>query len=388
MLEGGAYAWFEAPSLAAGAKLVARIVELGEALPDVDLRAGGVRLRIRPGVLERDEVELARLISEVARELGLVADPSVLQGFRVVIDARDVPPVLGFWRTALGYDLVGDTELADPAGRDPVFAIQQLDEPRPLRNRIHVDIGRPAEAVEAARTAVGQEPYGAYQLTLADAEGNEADVVPGEALTEDWRALFGAMTFYPTSSPIQASRLATAVAQLAEDAGWPLLVDIRPTGVTIDSGKDRWEDGVYEAVIPFAELAGRIQAAARELGLRADPANLRFVQLGFDAVDTAEVQAFWLTVLGYERDPRQDLTDIYDPRRLGPVIMFQSLDAADEERRKQRNRIHCSLAVPSDQAQVRIDAAVAAGGSILDRTPSNCTLADPEGNELTITTQA
>ncbi|GAA0405919.1 hypothetical protein GCM10009541_56390 [Micromonospora gifhornensis] len=62
LLDTGASAWFDAPSMSAGAALVRRIVELTATtgLPDVDLRPGGVRVRIGPaGDLTRADVELA-----------------------------------------------------------------------------------------------------------------------------------------------------------------------------------------------------------------------------------------------------------------------------------------------------------------------------------------
>jgi hypothetical protein len=407
VVDGDASAWFEAPSHAAGAALVARIAEAadgsriteptdgggiaervdGNGMPDVDLRAGGVRVRIR--ALTGADVAQARAISAVARELGLVPDPAALQSVRVGIDAGDKASVRSFWRTVLGYEPLGGDGLGDPLRRDPSITFHPQDPPRPLRNRIHVDVVRLPAAVETAKAAVGREAYGAYQLTLADNEGNEVDLVPGDELSEgkqvaDWRVLFGAMTFYPTASPVQASHLATAVAGLADDAGAPVLVDLRPDGVTIDSGKDQWEDSEGAPVTRFVELAGRIQAAARDLGLAADPTRLRFVQFGIDAVDVPAVRAFWTTLLGYQHDPRTGLTDIYDPRRMNPVIFFQQLDAADEGRRRQRNRIHLALCVPHDQAQARIDAAIATGGRIMgDET----TLADPEGNEVTLVTR-
>jgi hypothetical protein len=76
------------------------------------------------------------------------------------------------------------------------------------------------------------------------------------------------------------------------------------------------------------------------------------------------------------------LTDIYDPRRLSPVLFFQPMDASDPQRRQHRNRLHLELFVPPDQAQARIDAAVAAGGRIVGRH----TLVDPEGNEVDLVT--
>ena len=384
VLAGGASAWFEAPSLSAAAALVGRIAELtdGGGLPDLDLRASGVRVRIGT------DVELARRVSGAARGLGLDADPAALQEMRLAIDAgRD--SVMSFWRTALAYQPIGDDGLGDPMRRDPAILFRQMDQPRPLRNRIHVDVGRAPEAVEAVKAAIGREPYGAWQLTLADDEGNEIDLVPGGELSEetsDWRVHFGAMTFYPTASAVQASSLAAAVARLAVDAGLPVLADLRPHGVTIDSGKDQWEDEEGAARPAFVDLAGRIQQAAHDLGLTADVTRLRFVQLGIDAVDVPAVRAFWTTLLGYRPDPRTSVSDICDPRRLNPVVIFQRMDASDQDRRRQRNRIRLDLVVPHDQARARIDAALSAGGRMVDTTPERCRLTDPDGNEVDIRT--
>jgi Glyoxalase-like domain len=393
-LDIGAGAWFDAPSLTAGAALVRRIAGLvgDNGLPDIDLRAGGVRVQIgAPGSADptRVDVALARAISVAAQDLGLAADPTALQIVRLAIDVTDRPSVMPFWRTAFGYEPIGADSLGDPLRRDPAISFHHQDQPRPLRNRIHVDVVRAPDAVAAVKAATGCTAYGVFQVTLADADGNEVDLVPGGTLpagpdTADWQVLFGAMTFYPIASPGQAGDFASVVAGLADDAGLPLLVDLRSDGVTIDSGKDQWEDDEHAAGNRFADLAGRIQAAAHERGHSADTTRLRFVQLGIDAVDVPAVRAFWTALLGYEHDPRTFLTEIYDPRRLNPVVIFQPMDASEEDRRRQRNRIHFDLVVPSDQAQARIDAAVATGGRIVTKTADRHTLADPEGNEVTI----
>ena len=54
--------------------------------------------------------------------------------------------------------------------------------------------------------------------------------------------------------------------------------------------------------------------------------------------------------------------------------------------RPQRNRIHIDLYLPEDQPQARIQAAVAAGGRIVNdaHAPGWWTLADPEGNEVDV----
>ncbi|MEV4623262.1 VOC family protein [Asanoa sp. NPDC049573] len=392
VLDTGPAAWFEAASLTAGAVLVGRIAELvdGVGVLDLDLRPGGVRVR-----LNRADPVLARSMSVAARDLGLAADPAVLQNVRLVIDAGDRPSVGSFWQTVLGYEPVGarvgagDDGLGDPLRRDPMVSFRDGVRRAP-RDRIHVDVVRTPDAVDAARAAIGGAPSGPYGVRLADHDGNEVDLVPGDRLTDgpetaDWRVLFGAMTFYPTGSPRRAAQLASAVAGLADEAGLPLSVDLRPDGVTIDGGKDLWEDPAGGAIPGFVDLAGRIQLAARDLGLAADPTRLRFVQFGIDAVDVAAVRAFWTSALGYGHDPRPDVTDIVDPRRLNPVLFFQEMDGSDPERRRHRNRVHIELVVPHDASQAHVAAAVAAGGRVVgEDAPDRRTVADPEGNELDI----
>src|SRR5690606_8858604 len=107
--------------------------------------------------LTREDVELARSISAAAKDLGLAADPAVLQTVRLVIDTADQPSVVSFWQTVLAYEPVGPDGLGDPSRRDPVLSFHQ-SRPRPLRDRIHVDVVRAPDVVEAARAEVGQEP--------------------------------------------------------------------------------------------------------------------------------------------------------------------------------------------------------------------------------------
>ncbi len=399
MLAFGASAWFGASSHAAGAELVRRAVMIGEAaghVPDVDLRASGVHVRTWSADvsgLTDEDVAVARAVTAAARELGLAADPSVLQTVQLTIDTAHQGSVMGFWRAALAYDEVGEDDLVDAGGRDPSIWFQDMDVVRPLRNRVHLDVGVPPELAReriAAIEAVGGRVVRSsdFHVALADAEGNEVDVVPLQPegdLAEaperaDWRVLFGAMAHYPTDDAATAADLAAAAAAVADDAGVELLIDLRPAGVTIDSGKDRWVDE------RFADLAARVQAAARALGLRADPTPLRFVQVGIDAVDVPIVRAFWRAVLGYELDVRPFITDIFDPRQLAVPLFFQPMSADDTARLAQRNRTHVDVFVPDDQAEARVSAALAAGGRVVydAEAPEWWTLADPEGNEVDI----
>ncbi|MEV0285040.1 VOC family protein [Kribbella sp. NPDC050820] len=373
----GTSAWFGATSQSAGAALVGRIHELTGGLPDVNLRDRGVQVRFRDPV----EDATTSAISVAAQELGLVADPSGLQALQVRVDAQD-DAVVPFWRAVLGYEARDADGLVDPLRRDPGFVFGRLDEARPLRNRVHVDVVRPwtlAGARETADAAGGREAFaGDYYSTVADAEGNEVDIVGGEDFDDaaDWRLLFGGMTFYPTTSPAQTIDLVTAVAGLVDESGMPLMVDVRPDGVALDTGKDLWEDD------RFADLARRTQAAAHDLGLSAEPSRLRFVQFGIDAVDVPTVRAFWQHVLGYDADTRAHVSDIYDPRWLNPPLFFQQMDAADEARRRQRNRICFELVVPSDGLDERLEAVAAIGGRVVQQAAGRSTVADSENNEL------
>lgn len=394
-LNAGADAWFDASSHRAGAALVRRIGEAAEVTghhPDVDLRASGVHVRTfshDAGALTGRDVALAVRISAAAAELGLAARPAVPQRMQLAIDVRDRDQVVPFWEAALGLDRIDADRLSDPVRRLPRLWFQDMDAPRPLRNRIHVDAGTPWERVGAKLAALDAAggrvtSHNEWWRTVADPEGNEVDVFPLAAAhgvldapgADDWRAMLTAAVHYPTAGFGEGVALVEAAAGLADDAGLPLLVDLRPSGVTLDSGKDQHEaDG-------FAALARDVQSAAHDLGLSADTTQVRDVQLGIDALDVAAVREFWRVALGYVEDPRPGLTDLFDPRRLNPPVFFQPL----EEPRPQRNRLHVDLFVPHDEAERRVRAAVAAGGRVVFDAwaPDWWTVADPEGNELDI----
>ena len=194
-----------------------------------------------------------------------------------------------------------------------------------MRNRIHLDVVRPAPAVEQASL---DEPSGPFGVCHTDPDGNEVDLVPGAALDEssgtaDWQVVFSAMACYRVSSPTQQRDVAAAAAAMADDLGFPLLIDLRPGLVIVDSGKDQWEDDAHGLELNFTDLAVNLQTAAREVGATADRGLPRFAQLFLDAADVAAVRAFWVAALGYTHDRRAGASDIYDPRRLNPVLVFQ-----------------------------------------------------------------
>ena len=194
VLGEGACAYFRTGSFGAGARLVQRISELPGLdghHPDADLRNQGVTVRLititpEASGLTRRDLELARQISKVAHELGAPADPSVLQTVQVSVDALVSAEVMPFWRAVLGYEYRADSpeeDLIDPRGRGPSLWFQKLDTPRPQRNRIHLDVWVPHDQAQAriaaALAADGRlvsDEHAPMWWTLADTEGNEADV--------------------------------------------------------------------------------------------------------------------------------------------------------------------------------------------------------------------
>ncbi|MEH1167335.1 VOC family protein [Micromonospora sp. CPCC 205539] len=175
-------AYFPTGSLTEGIALVDEIGRLTDEAQQqhltVDLRATGVTVS-----LTRRDISLAQLISGVAKELGIPADPTAVQLINVTLDALAGADVLPFWRALLGYRQIGDDYLADPARRGPGFGLQPMDAARPQRNRLHLDIAVPhdqAEARIAAALAAGghlvSDAHAPKWWVLADAESNEACV--------------------------------------------------------------------------------------------------------------------------------------------------------------------------------------------------------------------
>lgn len=181
-------ATFRADSYPAATAFAAAIAELAEARqhhPDLDVRyPGRVVVRLTTHAVQdlttRDS-ELAEAISALAVDRGLVAEPHAAQLVEVAIDALDIPAVRPFWEAVLGYRVDAGGNLVDPLGRGPAVWFQQMDAPRPQRNRIHLDVTVPhdvadqrvAAALAAGGTLVGDAHARAFWV-LADAEGNEA----------------------------------------------------------------------------------------------------------------------------------------------------------------------------------------------------------------------
>jgi len=138
------------------------------------------------------DAELAREISAVAGEFRLTTQPGAgrtgrsVQVVEIAIDAMDIASIRPFWKAVLGYvDEPGrpgpQDPLVDPLGQGPAIWFQQMDAPRPQRNRLHFDVSVPHDEahqrIQDTVAAGGKLVYDAEApafWVLADPEGNEA----------------------------------------------------------------------------------------------------------------------------------------------------------------------------------------------------------------------
>jgi 4a-hydroxytetrahydrobiopterin dehydratase len=219
-------------------------------------------------------------------------------------------------------------------------------------------------------------PLSGTQLTRTELSAAVADA--------GWRLVLGDLcTQVATESLRQAADTAATLATLDSavppgDGHGQLRLDIRHDRLVITLAEVLSEGQASPA---SAAAAWGISAWLRELGLPPEPARAQTAEIAIDALDIPAVLPFWRAVFGYaDESPRA----IVDPAGRGPAVWFQQMDAP----RPQRNRIHIDVSVPHDQAQARLEAALAAGGRLLSdaAAPAFWVLADPEGNEVCITT--
>ena len=196
-----------------------------------------------------------------------------------------------------------------------------------------------------------------------------------------WRLVLGAIyTEVLTLTLAEAAQAAsTAVSAVGTDGQRHLTVDIRADRAVL-----RLQSADVGAVTGRdVRLAGKVSGV---VATTPAAAAVQGVEVAIDALDIAAVRPFWKAITDYVDEPGpSDLSDgLIDPFGRGPAIWFQQMDAP----RPQRNRIHLDIDVPHEAALARIDAAIAAGGTLLsdEAAPAFWVLADPEGNEACICT--
>ena len=202
---------------------------------------------------------------------------------------------------------------------------------------------------------------------------------------EDWRVIrAGVEANFACGSFAEAGRFAADLGVLCDDRDHHASIDLRYPDLVHVMSTTHFMEGLTDRDV---SLARAISDLARERGYRSTPRDSMVVEIAIDALDIDAVRPFWQTVLGYVPEHSRDgepVLAIIDPEGLGPAVWFQQMDAP----REQRNRIHIDVNVPSDVAEERVAAAVAAGGRLVsdDEAQAFWVLADAEGNEACVCT--
>ena len=188
VLFGVLHGRFETGDFATGLRFVNAIGAAAEEVdhhPDIDLSYPRVDVRLTShdsgGVTQRD-IRLARVITDLAAQVGAKARPDQTSVLELGLDTPDHEAVKPFWAALLGYTTTDhDEEVVDPGGRRPTIWFQKSELGETPVQRWHLDLRLPPEvvdtriqaALDAGGTLVSDERAPTFWV-LADAQGNQA----------------------------------------------------------------------------------------------------------------------------------------------------------------------------------------------------------------------
>ncbi len=191
---------------------------------------------------------------------------------------------------------------------------------------------------------------------------------------DDWVILHGGPTaVFRVGSLQEAARLAAAVAEVPGLEHRTLLTAAFDR-LTVKLTREMW--GTEAKHVGAAQA---ISALARQHGATADRGAIQEVQLAVAAKPDAIDLGFWRAVLGYA--PLHE-DNCIDPLGQGSTVWMQDLDPD----KPLRHAMHVDVSVARDHAEARMQAAVAAGGRVVDDSsaPGAWILADRSGNKVCI----
>lgn len=190
----------------------------------------------------------------------------------------------------------------------------------------------------------------------------------------------GLQTRIHTENFSQGIRLVAAIGRAAEELDHHAELDLRPFRVDVRL-TSREGGGVTETDVALARRVGDIAAAA---GAELECASLSRIELGLDTPAYDKIAPFWAAVLDAEHViGTEEWGDVGDTRQALPMIWFQTAD-----RPSAQGIWHPHIWVDPAQVRPRIDAALAAGGTLISDqgAPSAWVLSDPDGNQLYLCT--
>lgn len=197
--------------------------------------------------------------------------------------------------------------------------------------------------------------------------------------------LHGLQTRIHTKDFASGLRLVQEIGQAAEEMRHHADLDLRTSRVDVRlvSGYD--VGGVTEVDV---RLARRISDIAAASSAEIECASLSRLELALDTPDHEKIAPFWAAVLDREYVSGDGWGDVGDPNQVHPIIWFQRSGGEEP-----RQRWHLDVWVDPAQVQPRIDAALAAGGTLVHRDsgtqlsdPHGAGLSDPDGNRICLCT--
>ncbi len=191
---------------------------------------------------------------------------------------------------------------------------------------------------------------------------------------DEWVILHGGPTaVFKVASLQEAARLAAAVAEVPGLEPRTLLTAASDR-LTVKLTREMWGTEAGHVAVARA-----ISEVARQHGASADRAAVQEVQLAVAAQPESIDLGFWRAVLGYA--PLHD-DNCIDPLGQGSTVWMQDLDPA----KPLRHAMHIDVSVAREHAEARMQAAVAAGGRVVDESgaPGTWVLADRAGNKVCI----
>jgi len=191
-----------------------------------------------------------------------------------------------------------------------------------------------------------------------------------------WAYLIDSLrTRVPTPDFAAGLALVNALGAAAEEADHHPDIDLRFTRVDIrltshDTGGVTGRD---------IRMARTVSALIADAGLTQECASVAEIGFVLDSPTHSATSPFWAVVLGGE--PREQ--HVADPYGGVPLVVFQESGTQEP-----RQRWHPDVWVDQAQAQPRLEAALAAGGTLVSdaAAPRFWVLADPEGNRVCLCT--
>lgn len=206
-----------------------------------------------------------------------------------------------------------------------------------------------------------------------------------DAGLDDWRQVLGTIKArFHTGDFATGLKLVERIGAAAEEANHhPGLTLTYPEVLVTLSSHD-----VGAVTSRDIDLARTISAEAAHLGVRADPSGLTQLEIGLDTAAGDRHAPFYAALLGGEVKDGEPV----DPSGQVPTLWWQEPGEAGPELPTSDvpQRWHFDVWVPIDEAERRVEAALAAGGTLVSDTaaPSYWVLADPEGNRSCVCTVA